>query len=109
MPPATPASAAPLASNGVLALLATLPTPRPASPTECPACLAVPSTAFRADPTRPAPLPFDRGLEVRDLLALVLVVTLAVACVGGLRLPAALPFVVLPRPLDGRVFVSAIC
>src|SRR3954454_5502157 len=102
MPPATPASAAPLASSGVLALLAASPTLRPALPTECPACLAVPSTAFRADSTRPAPLPFDRGVDLRGLLVLVL----PLAAVAGLRLLAALRFVVFLRPLEERVFVS---
>jgi hypothetical protein len=109
MPPATPATAALPASRGVFALLAARPTLLAASPTECPACFAVSSTALRAVSARAVPF-FDAGerfaFDVRDFVARALApfddfAVLALRAFDGLR------FVALPRVLEARVFVSA--
>jgi hypothetical protein len=112
MPPATPAIAAPLASSGVLALLAARPTVLAASPTECPACFAVSSTALRAASTRAVPFfdrdePFAFALDARDFVACEALAPFDDFVTLDLRAFAALRLGVLLRAFEARVFVSA--
>jgi hypothetical protein len=110
MPPATPAIAAPLASRGVLALLAARPTVLATLPAEWPACFAVSSTALRAASTRPAPF-FDRdepfAFVARGFADCEASAPFADFAALDLRAFGGLRFVDLPRAPAGRVFVSA--
>jgi hypothetical protein len=103
-----PAAAAPPASSGVFALLATRPMLLAASPAECPACFAFSSTALRAASMRPTPvldlgaLFRERGFAEREALApLDDFATLDFRAFVALRLAGLL------RVLAARVFVSA--
>jgi hypothetical protein len=91
-------------------LLAARPTLLATSPTECPACFAVSSTALRAASTRAVPF-FDAGerfvFDARDLVAREALAPFDDLVAFALRAFDGLRFVALPRALEARVFVSA--